>query len=91
MTPDFDSRRELDPELDPAERASLAGIAERLGAAKAVPAPGFRGRLTRFIRRSRPTVRPRHLGAIVAGAFAAGGLLLLVALLVVMGAGPFAY
>jgi hypothetical protein len=87
-----DFEHELDPQVPEKERQALARVAALLAADRPVPSAGFRGRLRRDLVEAspRPFWRPRRLKLTI-GAYAASGLvLMIVALVGVLGAGPFA-
>jgi hypothetical protein len=89
-----DIRRDLPPDLGPAEHDLLAATAMRLQAQRPNPAPSFRGELRRWLlggsRRHRSLATPLGTRAL-AFAYATCGLLLLaVAAIGLAGAGPFA-
>jgi hypothetical protein len=92
-TPD-EIRRDLPPDLDPAEREQLVALAQRLEADAPVPAPAFRGDLRRRLveggRRAGGGTAPRPIRALAAAYAASGALLLAVAALGLASAGPFA-
>jgi hypothetical protein len=93
-TPD-EIRRDLPPDLDPAEREQLVALALRLEADAPVPAPTFRGDLRRRLmgmagRRVRGRAAPRPIRALAAAYAVSGTLLLAVAALGLASAGPFA-
>ena len=79
---------DLDPTIDPEEREALIAVADRLAAARPVPAPAFRGDLRRRILTTRPA--PRALRSRIATCMVAGAALLLVAVGGVADVGPLA-
>jgi hypothetical protein len=87
-----DYERELDPEIPEGERKSLARVAAQLASDRPVPSARFRGQLRRDLvaAQPKPLWRPRRLKLTI-GAYAASGLvLMLLALVGIAGAGPFA-
>jgi hypothetical protein len=67
-------------------------VADRLSRERPVPQPAFRGDLRRRLTdlRSAGVGRPRHLKLLIAANASGGALLLVVALIGVLGSGPFA-
>jgi hypothetical protein len=78
-------------EPDDNDAAELRAVSMALGAARPAPAPAFRRTLRdRLVRHGIPAARPERLGLLVAGFGVPGALLLALALLGALGAGPFA-
>jgi hypothetical protein len=94
MTPtDPDSiRRDLPPELEPAEAEPMVELGLRLSAARPLPDPNFRGALRRRLAGAEASgaVAPRRVRALAASYALTGLLLLAVAGIGVAGSGPFA-
>lgn len=95
MRPPDEIRRDLPPDLDPAEREQLVALAQRLEADAPLPAPTFRGDLRRRLmglagRRVHGGTAPRPIRALAAAYAASGALLLAVAAVGLASAGPFA-
>lgn len=67
-------------------------LADRLARERPVPRPAFRGDLRRRLTdlRSAGVGRPRHLRLLIAANAGAGAVLLAIALIGVLGSGPFA-
>lgn len=80
---DLDS--DLAPDLAPDERERLIAVAQRLQAERPVPRPAFRGDLRRRLIHDAP---PRALRARIAALAVSGAVLLLVAAMGALGAGP---
>ena len=82
----------FDPTLDAKERDDLAPLARRLERERPVPRAGFRGSLGRRLARQLEPHRapPRRLRALIGAYAGSGTVLLVVAVLGVAGAGPFA-
>jgi len=91
--PDPDSiRRDLPPELEPAEAERAVELGLQLSAARPLPDPNFRGELRRLLAGARAAraVAPRRVRALAASYALCGLLLLAVAGVGVAGSGPFA-
>ena len=85
-------RRDLPPDLDPAEAEGMVETGMRLSAARPLPEPNFRGELRRRLLGAQATgaVAPRRVRALAASYALSGLLLLAVAGVGVAGGGPFA-
>lgn len=85
-------RRDLPPDLEPAEVARMAAVALRLDQARPLPAPGFRGELRRRLAGAEEggAVAPRRVRTLALSSALSGLLLLAVAAVGVAGGGPFA-
>jgi hypothetical protein len=90
MTPRPGPHDELGPDVDPQEAAALLAIGERLERERPLPRPAFRGDLQRALARDLTARRrrPQYLWRTVAGYVGSGLVLLLVAALGALGAGP---
>jgi hypothetical protein len=85
-------RRDLPPDLDPAEAERMVEMGRQLSEARPLPAPGFRGELRRRLAGAQAAgaVAPRRVRALAASYALSGLLLLAVAAAGVAGSGPFA-
>ncbi len=85
-------RRDLSPDLEPAEAERAVELGLQLSAARPLPDPNFRGELRRRLAGAQASgaVAPRRVRALAASYALAGLLLLTVAGIGVAGSGPFA-
>jgi hypothetical protein len=85
-------RRDLPPDLEPAEAERMLELALQLEAARPLPAPGFRGELRRRLVAAQAggATAPRRVRAFALSYALSGLLLLAVAAVGVAGTGPFA-
>lgn len=85
-------RRDLPPDLEPAEVERMIAIGQRLDEERPLPAPGFRGELRRRLAGAQAAgaVAPRRIRALATSYALSGLLLLAIAAAGVAGGGPFA-
>jgi hypothetical protein len=85
-------RRDLPPQLEPAEAERMVETGMQLSAARPLPDPNFRGELRRRLAGAQASgaVAPRRVRALAASYALSGLLLLVVAGVGVAGSGPFA-
>jgi hypothetical protein len=85
-----DFEQDLAPEVEGEERQELIAMAVRLTEQRPVPRPGLRSAIrARLLGGGRPVARSR-IGALIFGYATSGALLLAVALVGLVGVGPFA-
>lgn len=82
--------QDLSPSVKGKEREALSRLAARLVADRPVPRAGLRSEIRSRLLRGGAKQAPARLGALIAGYAAAGALLLTVAAVGLLGAGPFA-
>jgi hypothetical protein len=92
MSRDDDIRQMIEAEPDPAERAALVALVDRLERERPVPSAGFRASLRRRLLEAGggATSRPQRVRLLVAAYAGSGSLLLAVAAVGLAGAGPLA-
>jgi hypothetical protein len=92
MTRSGDIRPDLEPGMEREEADGLVRVAERLREDRPLPAAAFRGRLRRLLLIDAARLRggPHRLRLAVAAYVASGTVLLAVAAIGVLGAGPLA-
>jgi hypothetical protein len=85
-------RRDLPPDLEPAEAERMVAVGLQLSAARPLPDPNFRGELRRRLAGAQASgaVSPRRVRALAASYALTGLLLLAVTAAGAAGSGPFA-
>lgn len=69
----------------------MTDLEQRLAQERPVPDPRYRGALGRYLGSERVAPRPARLRDVAVAALVAGAILLLVAVLGLLGAGPLAF
>ena len=90
MTERRDIRADLEPGLDRLEADALAGVGERLRDERPVPRAAFRGELRRRLLSGAAAPAPRRLRLAISAYAGSGAVLLALAAIGLLGAGPFA-